>query len=197
MRYSHVVSLLPGALQMRSWETDLDDHKSLFPDTWAASCSGVSSIRSQTARKASSSASNKGRVSAIGNQLAASVHTWYRENLLGVVTNIQGAVVENRDITNRGAESLMCLDSVLQTYTQKIKVKNGRSSFEHHRPRTADAIKSIEAILRDLTHRSPVRQTTLGMLFHLHGDRTDIFHARTQSEDGSRSASNSLSEAAT
>merc|ERR1719323_2667915 len=39
---------------------------------------------------------------------------------------------------------------------------------------TTDAVNSIEAIQREVQHRSAVRQTTLGMLFHRHGQRTDL-----------------------
>merc|ERR1719323_4505 len=39
---------------------------------------------------------------------------------------------------------------------------------------TTDAVNSIEAIQREVQHRPAVRQTTLGMLFHRHGQRTDL-----------------------
>merc|ERR1719434_51076 len=39
---------------------------------------------------------------------------------------------------------------------------------------TTDAVNSIEAIQREVQHRSAVRQATLGMLFHRHGQRTDL-----------------------
>ena len=39
---------------------------------------------------------------------------------------------------------------------------------------TANIVNSNEAIHRDVHHRSAVRQTPLGVLFHRHGHRADI-----------------------